>query len=583
VRPAAPAEAVAELPWLCPGADALRALARADGAACWAAVRHDPATVLLAARRAEAFHTPAAPFPPSCLHDPALLETVLRHLREHPGRGFVDWGGEGRAVHQAALRYARGARHLAEQTGRCDPEHAWAAGLLAPLGWLAVAAADPGAAAACLADPDHARQPIATQRRHWGLDAAALARRAARRWSLPDWVAAVAGRLGLDAETASGFGAEPELFRVVQAAVALVQEGGGGLGLEVGTTPSEAAASLGVKRSEMGPGVEEEAAPGPFHDPAGVPLLPDLLALALENRRLRAAPAVRRLEAEVDGLHDALREARASEAERLRAQKLESLAEFAAGAGHEINNPLAVISGQAQFLLNKLRGPRSRLVENEIGDATDGEPVLPSLAAADAEAPLRKIIEQAQRVHLILRDLMQFARPPRPHRQGFDLGELVREVAASLDDLAGQRRVRLIFVPPGGPVPLHADPSQVRTAVTCLLRNAVEAAPADGWAGVRLEAGEDRVEVVVEDNGAGPPAPQREHLFDPFYSGRSAGRGRGLGLPTAWRLAREQGGDVRFVSLPDGPTRFVLSLSRAPANGAAHNGHLLPDASAKRR
>jgi signal transduction histidine kinase len=49
-------------------------------------------------------------------------------------------------------------------------------------------------------------------------------------------------------------------------------------------------------------------------------------------------------------------------------------------------------------------------------------------------------------------------------------------------------------------------------------------------------------------------------MFDPFFSGRSAGRGRGLGLPTAWRLAREHGGDVRHVPHPDGPTRFVLAL-----------------------
>jgi signal transduction histidine kinase len=70
------------------------------------------------------------------------------------------------------------------------------------------------------------------------------------------------------------------------------------------------------------------------------------------------------------------------------------------------------------------------------------------------------------------------------------------------------------------------------------------------------------VDLVVEDNGTGPAPVQREHLFDPFYSGRHAGRGRGLGLPTAWRLAREHGGDVRFECRAGGPTRFVLSLPR---------------------
>ncbi len=110
---------------------------------------------------------------------------------------------------------------------------------------------------------------------------------------------------------------------------------------------------------------------------------------------------------------------------------------------------------------------------------------------------------------------------------------------------------------------VEADPGQVRTVVSCLLRNAVEAAPADGWAGARLELPDrEHVEVVVEDSGPGVAPAQQEHLFEPFYSGRQAGRGRGLGLPIAWRLAREQGGSVRFLPAAGGPTRFVLSLPR---------------------
>jgi signal transduction histidine kinase len=165
---------------------------------------------------------------------------------------------------------------------------------------------------------------------------------------------------------------------------------------------------------------------------------------------------------------------------------------------------------------------------------------------------------------------------------------LVREVAASLQDLAAQRQVRLAY-PDFGPAPqtngetshegnghapltICADGQQVGTALACLVRNAIEAAPAEGWARIRLETpAPDRIELVVEDNGKGPPLPQREHLFDPFYSGRSAGRGRGLGLATAWRLAREHGGDVRFEALPGEPTRFVLSLPRqVGTNGFGH-------------
>ncbi len=80
----------------------------------------------------------------------------------------------------------------------------------------------------------------------------------------------------------------------------------------------------------------------------------------------------------------------------------------------------------------------------------------------------------------------------------------------------------------------------------------------------------------MEDNGAGIAPNQREHMFDPFYSGREAGRGPGLGLPIAWRLARQIGGEVRFDDAPNGPTRFVLSLPRQTADHIPPTNLIIP-------
>jgi signal transduction histidine kinase len=251
-----------------------------------------------------------------------------------------------------------------------------------------------------------------------------------------------------------------------------------------------------------------------------------------------------------------------------------------------------VISGQAQYLLGHLPREEGGGTSEANGTESPGPPS-PALGAGLLTLPpgsfqkaLQTIVGQTKRIHQLLSELMQFARPPRPCKEPLDVPGLVREVAASLQELAGQRRVRLVCPDPGGPGSLngngagtagppptvYADRQQVGTALSCLLRNAIEAAPADGWAGVRLERpAPDRLELVVEDNGTGPSAPQREHLFDPFYSGRTAGRGKGLGLAMAWRLAREHGGDVRFDALPDGPTRFVLSLpQQLSSNGTTH-------------
>jgi signal transduction histidine kinase len=571
-------EAATHLPWLSPGAATLVALAQAPA---WELVRGDPGGVLLVVRQAAPVLAPSGlSFFPTLLHDAAVLEGAVRFL-DRPGPGFADWTQEAiRPIYQASRTYARLAERLAEATGRCDPDNAWVAGLLAPLGWQAVAAVDPAGAAACLADPALAQAPGATQQRHWQLDQAGIARRLARRWHLPDWLAGVVGYLGLPVETAQTLGADPEVFRVVQLAVGLAQQQGLGLHLAVGAAPAANSEALRLPAAAV-EALEHEARSlwdtpcrPPSGNPAGVPLLRELLDLAAANRRLRGLPAQERLESQIDRLHQALQEQQAGEAERLRVQKLLALAEVAAGAGHEINNPLAVISGQAQYLLGHLQAEGRR--QQAEGSPDEGGILPPAafcLLPSGAERALQTIVHQAQRIHQILHELMQFARPPRPQKQRVDIPGLVREVASALGDFAAQRGVRLVCPEPEQPVAVEADPRQVHTALACLLRNAIEAAPAEGWAGVRLEApAPDRLELVVEDNGPGPAPPASEHLFDPFYSGRQAGRGRGLGLPTAWRLAREHGGDVRFDGRAHEVTRFVLSLPREPLGHAACNG-----------
>ena len=271
----------------------------------------------------------------------------------------------------------------------------------------------------------------------------------------------------------------------------------------------------------------------------------ELLRVAVENRRLQRQSTLLELEQDLDHLHQALRQQVRTEAGRLQTSKLEALAELSAGAGHEINNPLAVISMQAQYLL---------------GHQTDW---LAPEAVEPAVKALQTIVGQTRRIHALLRDLMQFARPAAPSSRHLDLPTLLGEVAASLEELAAQRRVRVEVASEPQRLTVQADAEQLRQALSCLLRNAIEAAPAEGWARLSLPASADPavVAVAVEDSGPGPEPAQRPHLFDPFFSGHTAGRGRGLGLPVAWRLARQQGGDLRFEPAQEGqPTRFLLTL-----------------------
>src|SRR5262249_17246422 len=144
------------------------------------------------------------------------------------------------------------------------------------------------------------------------------------------------------------------------------------------------------------PELSPDDADGPpvvWQSPRAVPLLRDLLRVAAENRRLRDLAGHERLEREVDGLHRAPAEQARGGSERPPTDRLQALAEFAAGAGHEINNPLAVISGQAQYVLGH-------------ADAW-----FPGDSEGHARKALQTIVAQARRIHALLRDVMQFARP----------------------------------------------------------------------------------------------------------------------------------------------------------------------------
>jgi signal transduction histidine kinase len=599
------AQGVAHLPWLSPDAASLGALARPQVGDVWSEIRSDPGAVLLLVRgRSASEERPVATH--SSLNDPALLEEALRHL-DGAWAGFVNWNDSAVfPVYQAGRTIAALAHYLAKRTGRCSPEDAWVCGLLAPLGWYAVCALDPSQAAACLADPAFRYHPTETQQKRWGLDHAAIGRRLARRWNLPGWLAAVVGHLGLPEHVARTFRADVELFHLTRLAVGLAEQQGACLGLATGSVHEAAAAlGLGSPRTEehgtrtkpdqcqCGKGTLNGATSRLFdppsslldprsteartwEDPRRVPLLRDLLRAEAESRRLRNVALHQSVEQDADQLHRALEDQVRGEAERLRACKLAALAEFAAGAGHEINNPLSVISGQAQYLLNHLQKAEEGNGNSEENEASSSAFRLPPSAL---QKSLQTIVVQARRIHDLLREVMQFARPAPPRLESVDLSALVAEVATSLADLAARRQVRLETPPYGpgssgnAPVHIYADAGQVRAALTSLLRNAIEAAPAEGWARVGFQetSGQDFIEVTVEDSGPGPLAEQREHLFDPFYSGRSAGRGRGLGLPTAWRLARQQGGDVRLAPpCSDSPTRFILSLPRSDAANGRH-------------
>ena len=223
---------------------------------------------------------------------------------------------------------------------------------------------------------------------------------------------------------------------------------------------------------------------------------------------------------------------------RLRHAKLEALAEFAAGAGHEINNPVATIIGHAQQLLAAEADPERRNALATIG-------------------------AQAYRIRDMIGDVMLFARPPQPHAEPCDLAQEVQTVAERLRDDAARADIRL-SIQADAPVPVSADRVQLAVVISNLIRNSMTAVGRSGRVEVAayvLREGERRRAILqVQDDGPGLNAVEREHLFDPFFSGRQAGRGLGFGLAKCWRIVTLHGGDLTVDTPAQGGTRLTVEL-----------------------
>jgi signal transduction histidine kinase len=226
---------------------------------------------------------------------------------------------------------------------------------------------------------------------------------------------------------------------------------------------------------------------------------------------------------------------------------LRALAEFAAGAGHEINNPLATILGHAQLLLRDETGPDRRLALETIGG-------------------------QALRVRDMIGDLMLFARPPEPRFEPDDLVLAVREVVARFQQEAGTRRVRLSLELPETAT-LVVDRTQLRVVISELLRNAIEACvsrvqrPGEAPLGrvtVKVTGDPEGWWLEVTDDGPGLSELDREHAFHPFYSGRPAGRGLGFGLCKCWRIVDQHGGTMSLENRPEGGVAARVKWRQSP-------------------
>ncbi len=229
------------------------------------------------------------------------------------------------------------------------------------------------------------------------------------------------------------------------------------------------------------------------------------------NRKAdRLAVEVRRMREDLKG----------TQATLLRAEKLASVGQLAAGIAHEIGNPIGIILGLADLL-------------------KDG-----AVRAEESRQFAAQIREAAGRVDAIIRDLLQFARPVRDEQARADVREVLQ---ATVQLLRPQKRFKEVEVRMDldeGPLWAEIRASQLQQVLVNLLLNAADAMKGRGRVTVRAWRHEREVFLEVEDEGTGIPPSERERVFDPFYTTKAPGEGTGLGLPICAQIVEVYGGDI---------------------------------------
>ena len=236
-------------------------------------------------------------------------------------------------------------------------------------------------------------------------------------------------------------------------------------------------------------------------------------------------------------LAEANRQLHSAQNEILRTRMLVSVGEMAAGAAHEMNNPLAVISGRSQLLSTQLSDPKLKHAASLIH-------------------------EQADRLSRIITELMDFAKPEPPKPQATDLADLVGRALyeAKMHNDPADRTIEVTMedVPA-----VMVDPQQVGAAVMEVIENALQATNEKSGQ-ITIHAAFDptsgRVVTTITDNGSGMDEQTLKRAFDPFFSSKPAGRRRGLGLAKALRWVEAGGGSIRLESRPGQGTRALILL-----------------------
>ena len=236
---------------------------------------------------------------------------------------------------------------------------------------------------------------------------------------------------------------------------------------------------------------------------------------------------------------------RHAEAAMARSERLESLGRMAGAVAHDFNNVLAVIGMSAE-------------------SAREAEP-------ATREADLREILASSKRGQDLTRQLLSFARQTPQQLTRFDVNHQLDKLNGLLQRMVGKSAAFSLSLAPT-PQLVEMDVTQFEQVMMNLAVNARDAMPHGGSVTFSVapsaplgDAKAQFVRLSVTDTGTGIPADVLPHIFEPFFSTKTAGEASGLGLATCDGIVRRSGGHIDVTTEAGKGTRFDVLIPRATA------------------
>jgi two-component system, NtrC family, sensor kinase len=220
-----------------------------------------------------------------------------------------------------------------------------------------------------------------------------------------------------------------------------------------------------------------------------------------------------------------------------RADRLATIGELAAGAAHEIRNPLTAIRSTLQYLTGKIEGEK----ENTL---------------------LKNALSETDRIDEILSALLSFSRPSEIKRESEDLIKIINECLELISFQARKMKVETTRIYPKDPIIFTFDKSQVKQLFLNLFLNSLQSMPGGGELKLEIQRlPEGKILISISDTGEGIPEENLDKVFDPFFTTKKGGTG--LGLSICYGIVRSHKGEIE---IKNNSGQGTTALIRLPTN-----------------